>query len=87
MNPKDQADHLDMVRALGGAVPDRSPQIAATLAEQPPRARTAYDIYRGGFRTGAAVPPHWDDLPPYVRDAITVAYLQGTLDRSDKRGN
>jgi hypothetical protein len=42
------------------------------------RWQTAYEIYRGGFRKDA--PPHWDDLPSWVRDAIKVAYLQGKLD-------
>lgn len=46
------------------------------------RIKTAYNTFRGGCREGADVPPHWDELPPYVRDAVTVAYLQGKLDRT-----
>lgn len=37
----------------------------------------AYNIYRGGFSQNP--PPHWDDLEPWQRDAMTVCYLQGTL--------
>lgn len=43
-------------------------------------AETSYHVYRGGFRAGADVPPHWKDLASWQRDAITVGYLQGTLD-------
>jgi len=43
-------------------------------------AEASYHVYRGGFRAGADVPPHWKDLTSWQRDAILVAYLQGTLD-------
>lgn len=46
------------------------------------RERVAYNVFRGGFRADAKPPPHWDDLEPWVRDAVTVAYLQGKLDGS-----
>ena len=48
------------------------------------RAKLAYSVFRGGFRKDADAPPHWDDLPTWVRDAVTVAYLQGKLDGSTK---
>lgn len=45
------------------------------------RVQMAYNVFRGGFRGDHPnTPPHWDDLPPWVRDAVTVAYLQGQLD-------
>ena len=44
------------------------------------RERIAYDAFRGGFRRGAVVPPHWDDLESWMRDALMIAYLQGKLD-------
>lgn len=44
----------------------------------------AYNTFRGGFREDAPCPiPHWDDAPPWVRDAMRVAYMQGKLDRND----
>jgi hypothetical protein len=43
------------------------------------RAEQSYHIFRGGFRT-APPPPHWEDLEPWMRDAVKVAYLQGKLD-------
>lgn len=46
------------------------------------RIKTAYHVFRGGFRPGANMPPHWTDLEPWVRDALVVAYLQGKLDGS-----
>lgn len=49
------------------------------------RAKLAYSVFRGGFREGGPdAPPHWDNLPPNMRDAITVAYLQGKLDGASK---
>jgi hypothetical protein len=56
----------------------------AGLSMTQPREQLAYDVFRGGFRAGAKVPPHWDDLEPWVRDAILVAYLQGKLDGSTR---
>lgn len=47
--------------------------------EDESRERLAYNTYRGGFSRNH--PPLWQDLEPWVRDAITVAYLQGKLDR------
>jgi hypothetical protein len=43
------------------------------------RAKLAYNIFRGGFRDPGAI-PHWDDVASWVRDVVTVAYLQGKLD-------
>jgi hypothetical protein len=43
------------------------------------RARLAYETFRGGF-VKSKPPPHWDDLQQWMRDAVLVAYLQGTLD-------
>lgn len=43
------------------------------------RARLAYDTFRLGFKVAVAIPP-WDAAPPWVRDVVTVAYLQGKLD-------
>lgn len=42
------------------------------------RAQVAYATFRGGFDHSA--PPHWEDAPAWVRDAVLVAYLQGKLD-------
>jgi hypothetical protein len=42
------------------------------------RERVAYDTYRNGFSKNH--PPLWQHLEPWMRDAITVAYLQGKLD-------
>ncbi len=44
-----------------------------------PREQVAYEAFRRGFMRGG--PPRWPDLEPWMRDAIKVAYLQGTLDR------
>jgi len=49
------------------------------------RAQEAYATYRGGFRDGTCPVPHWDEAPSWVRDAVTVAYLQGTLDGQWRR--
>jgi hypothetical protein len=49
-------------------------------------AQTAYSSYRGGFRQGAPAPPHWDDLEPWVRDALKAAYLQGVLNGAHNSG-
>jgi hypothetical protein len=46
------------------------------------RAKTAYDTFRGGFDASACPAPEWDGAPPWVRDVVKVAYLQGKLDRS-----
>lgn len=46
------------------------------------RIKTAYNAFRAGFADPAKCPaPPWDEAPPWVRDVVTVAYLQGTLDR------
>lgn len=50
--------------------------------EDEDRERLAYNTYRGGFSKNH--PPLWQDLEPWVRDAITVAYLQGKLDGGSK---
>jgi hypothetical protein len=45
------------------------------------RAKLAYNTFRGGFWGTIPCPvPHWDEAPTWVRDAVIVAYLQGTLD-------
>lgn len=45
------------------------------------RTKTAYDTFRGGFERGHPnTPPHWDDLPDWVGDALRVSYFQGKLD-------
>jgi len=50
------------------------------------RAKLAYDTFRGGFRDAPCPIPRWDDAEAWVRDAVTVSYLQGTLDgNSDVR--
>lgn len=50
------------------------------------RQQVAYNVFRGGFGDGHPNrPPHWDDLEPWIRDALTVAYLQGQLDGLPKK--
>lgn len=44
------------------------------------RPKMAYSIFRGGLRKDVIPPPHWDELEPWMRDAMRVAYLQGKLD-------
>ena len=44
------------------------------------RAKLAYDTFRGGLKDPGTI-PHWDEAPSWVRDAVVVAYLQGTLDK------
>jgi hypothetical protein len=52
------------------------------MSEDRERPKTAYSVFRGGFRSDAPfIPPHWDDLETWMRDAIYVGYLQGQLDR------
>lgn len=81
MHPKDIEAHLDQLRALGVYIP-QSASIADLMDQQKrDSAKAAYSIYRGGFREGMKIPPHWDDLQPFMRDALTVVYLQGKLDR------
>lgn len=47
------------------------------------RVMLAYRVFRGGFGKAAFdIPATWDDLLPYVRDAMRTAYLQGKLDGS-----
>lgn len=43
------------------------------------RAMLAYESFRNGLRYPQDIPT-WDDAPSWVRDAVIVAYLQGTLD-------
>jgi len=43
------------------------------------RVTLAYSTFRGGCREDNA-PPRWGELEPWMRDAMRVAYLQGTLD-------
>ena len=42
----------------------------------------AYDVFRNGCTKDK--PPAWDNLEPWMRDAMTVTYLQGKLDGRDK---
>lgn len=44
------------------------------------RAKLAYDVFRGGFRTAGMTPPHWDKLESWMRDALVFAYAQGNID-------
>lgn len=49
------------------------------------RAKTAYDAFRGGFADPVAMKiPPWDEVPSWMRDALIVAYLQGTLDATSR---
>lgn len=43
------------------------------------RAKVAYDTFRAGLKDPSAI-PQWDNAPPWVQDAVIVAYLQGMLD-------
>jgi hypothetical protein len=43
------------------------------------RAQLAYETFRNGLRYPDDIPAWWD-APSWVRDAVVVAYLQGTLD-------
>jgi hypothetical protein len=48
------------------------------------RIKIAYNTFRSGFSDPTKCPaPSWNDAPAWVRDVVTVAYLQGKLDRSD----
>lgn len=60
-------------------------QFGRVVHQRPDRAQVAYDVFRGGFRKGHPnTPPPWDDLKPWIRDAMLVAYLQGKLDGSTR---
>lgn len=69
-----------VIKARGRQEPPTTP--VAFDGEKPSegldRERLAYNTYRNGFSKNH--PPHWQNLEPWVRDAITVAYLQGRLD-------
>lgn len=41
-------------------------------------AQVAYNIFRGGFRNPNP-PPHWDELEPWVREAVVFSYRQGQI--------
>jgi hypothetical protein len=43
------------------------------------RHKIAYNTFRSGFGNACPVPA-WDDAPPWLRDVILVAYLQGAVD-------
>jgi hypothetical protein len=43
------------------------------------RAQLAYETFRNGLKYQDDIPAWWD-APSWVRDAVIVAYLQGTLD-------
>jgi hypothetical protein len=45
-------------------------------------AQAAYAAFRGGFRSNTHAIPPWEDLEPWMRDMVKVAYLQGKLDSS-----
>lgn len=51
--------------------------------ENESRERLAYDIFRNGFSKNR--PPSWQELEPWMRAALTVAYLQGALDGGNKK--
>lgn len=52
------------------------------------RQQIAYNAFRRGFHDGHPnTPPHWDDLEPWIRDAILVAYSQGRLDGLPKKAS
>lgn len=62
--------------------------MSAILAEQldgygDDRAQTAYNAYRNGFSRGHILPPPWNELESWMRDAVIVAYLQGKLDAAE----
>lgn len=44
------------------------------------RTKLAYDTFRKGFGDLEIAPKPWGELADWMRDAIRVAYLQGTLD-------
>lgn len=71
------------VARLGNFHPDLAGWLAlyqrGTTMTTAERVKQAYDIFRGGFKDPETM-PHWDDAPSWVRDAVTVAYLQGKLD-------
>lgn len=43
------------------------------------RIKTAYDTFRHGIQS-KDIPLPWGHLLPWMKDAMRVAYLQGTLD-------
>jgi len=45
------------------------------------RPKVAYQAFRGGFGDKPCPAPPWEDAESWIRDVVTVAYLQGTLDR------
>ena len=47
----------------------------------PERHVTAYETLRAGCK---GTIPAWDALEPWMRDAVKVAYLQGTLDATSR---
>lgn len=50
-------------------------------------AKYAYNISRGGFRGKGLCPmPRWDDAPDWVRDAMVVAVLSGSMLRPPRMG-
>lgn len=50
------------------------------------RHHVAYNTFCNGFQDARLKPPLWDNLEPWVRDALLVAYSQGKLDGgSEKR--
>lgn len=42
------------------------------------RAKMAYETYRAGINN--CPHPPWEQAAPWIRDIVTVGYLQGTLD-------
>jgi len=46
------------------------------------RAELSYETFRNGLKDPRSIPA-WDKAPGWVRDAVLVAYLQGTLDGPD----
>lgn len=65
-----------VIKTRGRPMPPSRP----VVFDGDPRAKVAYDTFRGGFRGASCPVPHWDEAPAWVRDVVLVAYLQGTLD-------
>jgi hypothetical protein len=53
--------------------------VGVTKVRHVERARLAYETFRGGFSDVTKI-PRWEKAPGWIRDAVLVAYLQGTLD-------
>lgn len=56
-------------------------EIAELMAKSEEEAKLVYNIFRGSYDSGvfgqdqsAVTPPHWDDLPYYMRQAFAFIY-------------